>query len=536
MIQARTRQRPSLTDPVLWLIMTLAALLLFYNLDQRPLWQDEAETACLARNVLKYGLPQAFDGKNLISQEEGREFTPPDYLWRWSPWLQIYLSAAGLILGGGTTAGVRFPFALIGLLDVLMVYLLVKKRFHDVAWARVSSSILALSVPFLLFARQGRYYSVGALLVLLGMYAFRGEWQKRLWPALLLILSLALLFYTNYLLLLSYAPPLAVAAVVMYRREIPWGRTLAMALMAVLLIVPGVLISRIGQQSGLMELAKFREHLRDYVTQLCQFMLPLPVVVYLVGRWIVIWRKKGWQEVGPEERFVLFSILIISGNIIILALVPQCCHRYMLHLYPFVAIILGWVVVRTWRYHRYSGAILFILLALTNVAHIVPLELLGKNERFYDQDYRRLNFPNIPLSLFCRGLASDYPDVNATVIDYLRPRVRPEETVMVNYGDLPLQFYIDAQVLGSLQNRVPPPDHLPDWVVMRQFMGKSRTGQVYLSEYYLREYLDLETHYEAITLEGPSERFGNRPDPYYYCFLPPLEPYQRLVVYRRKSG
>jgi len=38
-----------------WLIAILAAaaFLLFFRLDHRPFWQDEAETACLARNVLR---------------------------------------------------------------------------------------------------------------------------------------------------------------------------------------------------------------------------------------------------------------------------------------------------------------------------------------------------------------------------------------------------------------------------------------------------------------------------------------------------
>ena len=535
-MRSRFGQGPKRIDPVLWLTMALAALLLFYGLGQRPLWQDEAETACLARNVLKYGLPLAFDGKNLISQEEGREFDPPNYLWRWSPWLQIYLSAVGLALGGGTTAGVRFPFALIGWIDVLMVYLVVRRRFDDVAWARVSAAILALSVPFLVYARQGRYYSVGALLVLLGLYAFKGEWQQRWRPALLLILSLTLLFYTNHMLLLSHGLALALAAIVMYRREIPWGRTLVMAAVAVLLMVPGVMISRIGQQSGLMELTGFGPSLEAYIIQMWQFMLPLPVAVFLVGRWIVVWRKKGWKEVGSGERFVVFLTMVIVGNIIILALLPLRYHRYIVHLYPLCAIILGWVVVRIWRYHRYSGAMLFILVAFTNWLHIMPLDFLAINDRPYSQDYGVLTFPHIPLILVSVELTSDFPDVNATVIDYLRPRVRPEETVMVNYGDLPLQFYIDAHILGSIQNQVPPPDRLPDWVVIRPFLGANRQGNVFLSEYYLREYLDLAGHYEAITLGGPAEWYGNRPDPCHHRFLPLLEPYEHQVVYRKKSG
>ena len=84
----------SLRDPVFWAALALGAILIFANLGNRPLWQDEAETANLGRNVVRTGLPYVTDGVNLISQEERREFGP-DMIWRWSPWMQIYMSAAG---------------------------------------------------------------------------------------------------------------------------------------------------------------------------------------------------------------------------------------------------------------------------------------------------------------------------------------------------------------------------------------------------------------------------------------------------------
>jgi predicted membrane-bound mannosyltransferase len=43
-------------------LLALAAFLLLFHLGQRPFWQDEAETAGLARNVLKYGVPRASGG------------------------------------------------------------------------------------------------------------------------------------------------------------------------------------------------------------------------------------------------------------------------------------------------------------------------------------------------------------------------------------------------------------------------------------------------------------------------------------------
>ena len=66
--------------------------------------------------VLRTGLPYAFDGVNVVSQEEEREFDKTGgYLWRWSPWIQIYMQAAGFAVGGQDTAAGRVPFALAAL-------------------------------------------------------------------------------------------------------------------------------------------------------------------------------------------------------------------------------------------------------------------------------------------------------------------------------------------------------------------------------------------------------------------------------------
>ena len=44
------------------LVSLLAALALFASLDDRMLWGDEAETALLAANVTRFGVPRSEDG------------------------------------------------------------------------------------------------------------------------------------------------------------------------------------------------------------------------------------------------------------------------------------------------------------------------------------------------------------------------------------------------------------------------------------------------------------------------------------------
>ena len=516
------------------LILLMAAFLFLFQLDHRPFWQDEAETACLARNVLKYGVPKAFDGVNLISQEEGREFGA-DYIWRWSPWLQIYLVAGVIWLGGLNTGAARLPFAMAGLTCVGLVYLLIRRRFGDRTWANLAAAWLATSVVFILFSRECRCYGVGALLALLGLFAFRSHWQSRLAPAALLVASFALLFYANYLLFFSYAASFLLAAILLYRREMPLARSLVLSLLIVLVAVPGLLTFRLKQQSGMVDLMMIGSNLGYFFDSLSMFMIPLPVVLGLAWHWRGILRGGFSLSENPQERFILFLMLIILFNTAIISLVPQTEHRYQVHLYPLCAILLGWVVCRVGRWHKFSGVLLGLLLLGTNWIYLVPMYWLGMANRPPTDDYHMLTHPNLPLRLYLGEMFSSYPDVNESLIRFFNTHGQPGDTILTTYGDLPLQFYTPYKVVGGLQWRELPSGDLPRWVVKRFNTRTNREGVLNKSEELILSYPRLVRDYEAIELPYPDELFGNRADPYYHHFFPPSEPYPKLTIYRKKA-
>ncbi|MGA3114624.1 MAG: glycosyltransferase [Syntrophobacteraceae bacterium] len=519
-------------DPVLVAILIIAAFLLLYRLDHRPFWQDEAETACLARNVLKYGIPIGFDGVNLVSQEEGREYRT-DYVWRWSPWAQIYVAAAAFKVGGlGTTAG-RFPFALIGLVSIWLVYFLVMRRFDDIGWARLSALFLTFMVPFLLFSRQCRYYSLGGFLTLVFIFAFRGKWQSRLGPAAALVACMVLLFYTNYLLLFSFAASFAVSALLLYREELPVWRIVWMVIAAAALIIPGLGFYQLGQQSGLMDLTLYPYQFGRYLEEVCRYVVPLPLGVALLWRWRRLLDAKRHPD-SPAEKFVIFLSIIIFVSITILALVPQYSFRYLVHLLPLCAIILAWITLQVWQFSRFSAVFLALLLICTNWLHVIPMDLLGM-ERPPLNDFNMLSTPNIPLRLFLLEINSDEQDSDQGIANFLNAHAQPGDTVMTTYGDLPLQFYTSCRVLGSLQGKVPELARLPDWVIVRHHPGRNRDALLFDSEEYVRWRLRLDEGYKAVALPCLDERYGNIPNPHVHWFLPLSEPFVNVVIHRRQS-
>lgn len=519
-----------LFSPII-IVLALGAFLLLFGLDNRPFWQDEAETAGLAKNVIKYGLPRAYDGVNTISQEQGREYDA-NYLWRWSPWLQIYVAAAGFRLGGLNTFAGRLPFALMGLACIFLVYRLVSHNFGDRTWALLAATLLTCSVPFLLFSRQCRYYSLGALFTVMSLYNFKEDWQSRLSPALLLCLSIGFLFYTNYLLFFSYVMPLLLVGIWLYPREIPVKRTLIIILATLIIILPGLLLFRIQAQSQIVNLIVIPYNLKNYFGDLLQYMIPLPIAFYLLWKWRrIFWTRAGIPE-ESGEKFVLFLGLIIISNIIVLSLAPQCEHRYLVHLYPLCAIILGWVILRAWRYDKLIGVLLAVLLCFTNWLNLVPMDWLQIANRPHHTNRQMLTSPNLPLRLFVAELISPYPDVNRHFIRFFQAQARPGDLILTTYGDLPLQFYTPFQVIGGLQGRVSV-SRPPDWVVSRYEIRYNRDYQLQDSEKFIRENLSLADDYQAIRLPWEDEPFGNRADPYYHRFVPAARPLAQAVVYKR---
>jgi len=51
------------------------AVLIFTNLGSDYLWEDEGDTAALASNILKFGVPKAWDGAAFLDSDHGARLT-----------------------------------------------------------------------------------------------------------------------------------------------------------------------------------------------------------------------------------------------------------------------------------------------------------------------------------------------------------------------------------------------------------------------------------------------------------------------------
>jgi 4-amino-4-deoxy-L-arabinose transferase-like glycosyltransferase len=516
------------SDPLLLILVLVAALLLFGSLSGRSLWQDEAETALLAKSILASARPTVFDGRNLVSQEAGREFGP-DLLWRWSPWLQYYVAAAAIALCGRTTFAARLPFALLGLLTVPLTWRLARRLFGSPAVTRLSALLLITSVPFLLHARQARWYSLIDL-ALVGLLLCAVEMRRHRWlPAAGFVVAGVVAFYSNYFVATGILAAILVAAPILDSRRPFLVRLVLAEAIVGLAAIPGILFfDPFGKEkaSGVVKAAaQLWYDLCSYWT----FALPLPVLALVL--YLVVRRPNG-DETAEWRRPAAFLVALSLAYLIFIAFGPWVMFRYVSVLVPPAAILIGvgaaWLLGR-WRHVGVAAA---IFLAATNVIHLAPLGYLGLPGTVPADNYPRGSRIGSPLLGYLHELIHPPRDPERVVAAYLDDHARPEDVVMATYGDLPLQFYTGLKIVGGLQGGPLPVD--PDWILIRQFMMGPEQGKDSDVFQFIRSRID-PALYRMVRLEAKDFKLGNAPDPEFHLFREPEAGPPLLLLHRRSD-
>jgi hypothetical protein len=470
--------------------VAIAAGLAFANLDAQLLWQDEAQSALLARSTLEHGIPLGTDGRNSFSQELGAEYDAT-YRWRWHTWLHFYLVAASFALFGEGTASARWPAALAGVLTLLAVHAVAREWWGRDRWAApAATGALLLLVPFWVLARQCRYYSLTALLATTLLWGHARLVNGRRGGALLYAGSAVGLFHAHYV----YVPPLLAAtiahAVLLRRAAFP--RVVAAAGAALLLCAPWI-VWQSGMDYGrnygaqLVDPALWAANATAFVRSLlvhASGLAGLASGVALAG--LVAWRggRGALGRLLRDPGIVALALAALAVLATVSVVAPGPFFRYLAPLLPLVALGLGALAAVAARVHPVLAVGVLVLAALGQ-----------------------------PLGRFAGELTRDFDGPVEALVTVLREQAGPDEVVWITYGDMPLKFYTSLRVVGGLTGedlataleRDPP-----DWVVVRQHViHPERDGRV--ADFIARE-IDL-SEFRKIELPFTDTPFENREEP-----------------------
>jgi hypothetical protein len=502
------------TIAILAVPVIFAAFVLFYNLGDRLLWGDEAETALLGVNVTKYGLPKATDGKNYITLLGAGVDTNKDDIWTWRPWLDSYIAAASFALFGKTTTAARFPFVLIAFISVLFLAFMVHRFYRRKEVTLYATLLLITNITFILHARQCRYYALVGLAQMVFIYGFHRLLTGRSKSGIICI-SLALItaFYCNYILVVPELLAIVVASMILYRKYPDLIKNVSIGMVIfTLFVIPWLLYAQPWHQTGTLGVKHLAVNLQYLLIQI-NFQIA-PFLLFLVPAVLYFTRKGKPHAISQdltENSIKIFLWCIVAAYILFLSLNEGLYLRYLLPLIP-VFIILMSVMITDYVRPRFLRYLLVTVLSLSNVISVLSYP-------FYAP-------AGMPVIKYLDEITSKYHNKLEDVVLFLNKNARPEETLYVADPEFPIIFYTDIHVIDARLHR--NVNKLPDWIFAQSASGTANVPELHLPS-------TIEKQYQLIELPvHDSPRGDCYPEPGFHASFT-TEKMTKFKIYKKIS-
>jgi len=443
--------------------IVVSAILIFTNLGGMYLWQDEAETALLSMNTLRYGYPRVWDGKNLVTQAAKGRFYNREYVQIEHPWLPYYLTAASFWAFGASPFTARLASALVGLFAVFLLYRVSRLMFGEEI-AIIATLSLVFSVVFLLFVRQSRQYGFMIFATIWWVYAYWGMRRQRRFALAHLVGSGAMMFHCLFTLFFTIALGTALHFLLFaFDRRLLKTLVVGAGLIGLITVPWAWYTGMVGRYLPVTR-SQALYSFKDYVTNINLYLFPLWLPLVTIPSWgrrgSTIWWVVGstayiglitafvWPSAAtysitlgivlavtvgglvllhPHRKnehanFAALCILMVMTTVLCLAFLSA--YRFFRYLVPFIpvfAVLIGLIIARLRVRSAPLAYSLFGVLLFTNVGGIAPYAFV-----------RHLPFRAEHLapvaSLFSAALGQDVHRV--TTVEHIALRLRETDNAI----------------------------------------------------------------------------------------------------------
>jgi len=462
-------------------ICFIGGFILLPNLGGPSFWQDEAETALLARSINNHGYPSAWDGRNLITQLSGND-SGPSHIWSFTPWLPFYIVAGSFRLLGETNFAGRLPFVIFGILALFTLYLFVYKTSRDILLAALSSLLLLLNMQFILHTRQCKYYSLLFFVPPL-LYLAYTKIHKHVVYFILFTTCIIVLFYTNYLSMFLAIAGITIHTFAVRRYKKDVLLFVLAGIISLAFTIPFFFVGDITVTSNLISrfptpveyIDKLARHIWYFNNMVFGLILCVPLLLFA---------KKGYFN-QYEMRLLKLLLWIIFPAWLFLPLFNQDVFRYNLHLIPAFAALTALLVVGFFRWSRKAGVVFLLLILMTNISSNLPgiivniaikasgIKLEEKTDWFvkkfkkderktrmwlgsFDKELKMLTLRRIlthqvlkaEYAAYVNELRGRYEDAAMSTVNFLREHAKDGDIVYINFDQLVLQFYLPNLTYG----------------------------------------------------------------------------------------
>jgi hypothetical protein len=434
-----------------FLFIELVSVLAIQGLGYNCFWDDEAETAIIAKNLITMGHLTGWDGRHLCTNRNGNLLDAN--LRPHHPFAMYLATAASFRMFGCTTRAGRLPFVIFGLMALFLLFQMLRSAYPSLSvFTHYSVALTALSTSYLLYIRQCRYYALCIFFAMLALAFYRHCLKKPRWVMFAgLGASLTALFFSHYLVMICFAASLLVCHLVFHARQ--WGKKeyASAALWCALLLLPAVGFSiankvwirpdaYTGSLAPLQLLARLCLYFRDF-----DAFGVLPGIVALTGTACAVRLRKKYLE---ARIFLEFGLFIAAYITIVSIASPQFVKgewfqnladmRYMVVLIPLGAVCTGALLSMIHVKTKPLAFLLFCSITCTNVFSL-----------YWTVSKIRLLLPS-----YVYEITHDYLTPYEAVINFLdkNPRFMNDTIVCIpEYCQEPIQFYLgDKLRMGGL--------------------------------------------------------------------------------------
>ncbi|MCE5341466.1 MAG: glycosyltransferase family 39 protein [Planctomycetaceae bacterium] len=488
---------------IILLAIMCGAFFLIANLGNQYLWQDEAETALVSKTILTEGVPRGYDGKNFFSQELGSDYGK-NYIWHRLMWLPYYTVAGCYAVFGVSTITSRLPFALFGIASVYLTYLFVLKWWGSERKALLSATMLTFCVAFLILCRQCRYYSLVIFFSMLSLYAYAMFLEQKKYSRLMLVLSATLLFHSQHINIGIIFGTTLLHTMIFRRNRL---KDLLIVIAAVLIINGPWIIWLTGINFAVAygtNVMPFYLSIVLMISDIVHYVFP-PWLLLLAAGLLIFKRIKTGAFFADKhamlEKISLPIFFIIFNMLTILIVSPFPFFRYMAPSIPILIILMALIIDMAAGVHSLLAA-----------AAIIAVIATGQF-RYYIYE-----------------ITHDFDGPMEGICKYLNEHGEPNDTVAIDYGDMPVKFYTKMRVVGGLTGENLEPAKNAKWVILRKYSNCSKDIEV---KRYLIQNINF-VNYRRVVIDYPDTMNENREYPGQHYFA--TQKYEdRVVIYERMN-
>ncbi|QWR76464.1 hypothetical protein [Candidatus Magnetomonas plexicatena] len=462
-------------------LLILAVFLSFYALGDRPLWGDEAETALLSANIVKFGVPKIFDGKNLISLFNPAIEANQNGVWIWRPWLGEYLTALSFAILGKSTFAARLPFALFGLMTLLLLAYTAFYIYKSHKVSVLSIFFLLTSELFVLHVRQCRYYSIVMFTEVWIILSLFMVFKRKKSAPIQLAIALTLQFYSNYIVVLGNVIALVILACLFYKKIPNLLRSLAVsALIFTAFVLPWILYAKPWQQQAFLVYSEdIAFKILYYISEIHFHLFPIPLLLVVP---IYLLTRKSKETDPAESTLYVFICILIPVTMLTVARAPGIYLRYNAPLFPVFALIAAVITGELIRNNLISVA-LAILLGLTNLLSIYtlyPLKIFLEGFQ-HTGVLLKIHTPEMPVFRMVKSITTHYENKLTAVVTFINQESNGKiGSIYVADPEFPLIFYTNMAIIDARLFQINisnlNPQNLPDWILPVSASGIVKTS------------------------------------------------------------